>query len=98
MTSPKPAKRAAGREGCGCWAAVARGLRGACFRPAAPADGDGAGSAKGSHVHDAGGGFLSYYSLFFFFLLYISLFSVGWLVDGDRLFGLGKICSCLLVR
>jgi len=50
MTSPK---RAAGREGCGCLAAVARGLRGACFRPAVTADGDGGGSAKGSHVHDA---------------------------------------------
>ncbi|CAL5044326.1 unnamed protein product [Urochloa decumbens] len=46
------------RGGCGCWAAVARGLRGACFRPAAAeaADGDGGGGgvAKASHVHDAG--------------------------------------------
>ncbi|EEC80095.1 hypothetical protein OsI_21833 [Oryza sativa Indica Group] len=49
-------------RGCGCWAAVARGLRGACFRPAgvaaaaSGADEKGAagGSAKGSHVHDAG--------------------------------------------
>uniref|UniRef100_A0A0E0FI03 non-specific serine/threonine protein kinase n=1 Tax=Oryza nivara TaxID=4536 RepID=A0A0E0FI03_ORYNI len=48
-------------RGCGCWAAVARGLRGACFRPAgvaaaaSGADEKGAagGSAKGSHVHDA---------------------------------------------
>ncbi|XP_039805629.1 receptor-like serine/threonine-protein kinase At3g01300 isoform X1 [Panicum virgatum] len=42
--------------GCGCWAAVAGGLRGACFRPAAAAagaDGDGSGAAKASHVHDA---------------------------------------------
>ncbi|TVU12366.1 hypothetical protein EJB05_46007, partial [Eragrostis curvula] len=48
-------ERAAGR--CGCWAAVARGLRVACFRPPAEADGDraaaAAGAAKGSHVHDA---------------------------------------------
>jgi len=36
--------------------------------------------------------------LFSFFPLHISLFLVGWLVDGDRLFGLGKICSFLLVR
>jgi hypothetical protein len=53
--------------GCGCWAAVARGLRGACFRPAtaaAAADGDGSGTAKASHVHDAGGG--SNLVLFFF--------------------------------
>ncbi|WVZ82328.1 hypothetical protein U9M48_029600 [Paspalum notatum var. saurae] len=54
MTSPK---RAARQGGCGCWAAVARGLRGSCFRPdaAAAADGDGGGggAAKGSHVHDA---------------------------------------------
>uniref|UniRef100_A0A0E0DXP1 non-specific serine/threonine protein kinase n=1 Tax=Oryza meridionalis TaxID=40149 RepID=A0A0E0DXP1_9ORYZ len=49
------------REECGCWAAVARGLRGACFRPAAAAaaeagadeKGAAGGSAKGSHVHDA---------------------------------------------
>ncbi|XP_052158817.1 serine/threonine-protein kinase PBL34-like isoform X2 [Oryza glaberrima] len=48
-------------RGCGCWAAVARGLRGACFRPAAAAaaaagadeKGAAGGSAKGSHVHDA---------------------------------------------
>lgn len=67
MTSPK---RAAGREGCGCWAAVARGLRGACFRSPAPADGDG-GSAKGSHVHDAGGGGFFCLILFSSFFLYI---------------------------
>jgi hypothetical protein len=75
MTSPK---RAAGREGCGCWAAVARGLRGACFRPAAPADGDGGGSTKGSHVHDAGGGFLSAYSLSFLYKSVSSRLVGGW--------------------
>nr|CAB3469720.1 unnamed protein product [Digitaria exilis] len=50
-----PRKRAAGQGGCGCWASVARGLRGGCFRPAAAAvDGDGGSVAKASHVHDAG--------------------------------------------
>lgn len=50
-------KREPGRGRCGCWAAVARGLRrGACFGPPAEADGDrAAAAAKGSHVHDAGG-------------------------------------------
>ncbi|KAL5225443.1 hypothetical protein ABZP36_012082 [Zizania latifolia] len=48
--------RCRAEPGCGCWAAVARGLRGACFRPPAPAADDrgtAGGSTKGGHVHDA---------------------------------------------
>lgn len=51
-----PPKHRAERGECGCWAAVARGLRGACFRPAAAsaAERSPAGAAvKGSLVYDA---------------------------------------------
>ncbi|KAF7106995.1 hypothetical protein CFC21_107691 [Triticum aestivum] len=51
--SPPPRHRQE-RRGCGCWAVLARGLRGSCFRPAAAAAAAPAGAAvKGGHVYDA---------------------------------------------
>ncbi|VAI70869.1 unnamed protein product [Triticum turgidum subsp. durum] len=55
MPPPPPSPRhRQERRGCGCWAVLARGLRGSCFRPAAAAADAPAGAAvKGGHVYDA---------------------------------------------